>query len=84
MVFDHQEPGYENIGEAKDVLGALTALYNSINEAAVENRPALPADCAFLRSTLDNLADRAPIAERSLCHSLGHRLFVNQSLLSAD
>jgi hypothetical protein len=71
MVFDHQEPGYENIGEAKDVLCAL-------------NRPALPADCAFLRSTLDNLADRAPIAERSLCHSLGHRLFVNQSLLSAD
>jgi uncharacterized protein len=76
MVFDDQDPGYENIGQAEDVIGELMVLFNSINEAAAANRPALPADCVFRRSTLANLEEHAPIAEWSRGFLRGHRWLV--------
>jgi hypothetical protein len=54
-------------------VGELMALYNSINEAVVEDRAALPADCVFRTPTLANLEDRAPVAEWSRGILRGHQ-----------
>ena len=61
MVFGEHEAGYENLAEAKAVLGELMALYNSVNVAVASDRATLPADCTFRSTVLADLDDSAPL-----------------------
>jgi hypothetical protein len=64
IVFGDHEAGY-GPDEAEAGPGELMALYNSINEAVVEDRAALPADCVIRTPTVANLEEHAPVAEWS-------------------
>ena len=55
LVFDDQEPDYETMDEAQDVVAAMMALYNECNRQGVEARAALPPGCEIRSKPLDNL-----------------------------
>ena len=65
IVFGDQEAGYASLDEAEAVLGDLTALFDSINEAMGNDDAVLPPDCTFRDPTLANLEEHAPVAEWS-------------------
>jgi len=72
-IFDDQKPEYESVDEATTVISELMALYNAINAAVREHRPALPSDCRFRDDVLANLDDNAPIALWSRGFVQGHQ-----------
>ena len=64
-IFDDADAGYQNLGEAKRVLGELMTLHNAVNAAITEDEVSLPDDCSFREDILSNLDDDAPIAQWS-------------------
>ena len=73
IVFGDKDAGYETLEEAREVLGELMALYNSMNAAVAEDRAALPIDCAFRSNLLANLEADAPVAQWSRGFLRGHQ-----------
>ncbi len=73
IVFGDHEPEYASLEEAREVIGQLMAVYNSVNATMAEHRAALPTDCAFRNDPLANLEDDAPIAEWSRGFLRGHQ-----------
>lgn len=63
LVFDDQEPDYETMDEAQDVLAAMMALYNECNRQGVEGSAALPPGCEIRSKPLDNLDADAPLSQ---------------------
>src|SRR3989338_5353932 len=63
LVFDDQEPDYETMDEAQDVLAAMMALYNECNRQGVEGNAALPPGCEIRSKPLDNLDADAPLSQ---------------------
>lgn len=63
LVFDDQEPNYETLDEAQEVLAAMMALYNQGNRHGVEGSAALPPGCEIRSKPLDNLAADAPLSQ---------------------
>ena len=74
IIFDENEAGYATLDEAKEIVGELMTLYNEVNASVVENRVALPTDCAFRDEVLANLEDSAPIAQWSRGFLRGHQV----------
>jgi uncharacterized protein len=72
IVFGEQEPVYATLEEANNVLQQIMTLYNDISAAVLEERVALPADCAVEPRALDNLSDTAPLAQWSRGFMTGH------------
>jgi len=72
IVFSEGEAGYENLEEAKVILGQMMALYNEINSQVRVEPAELPADCQFRPDTLANFDDDAPIAQWSRGFRIGH------------
>ena len=73
IIFDENEAGYATLDEAKGIVGELMTLYNEVNACVVEDRVALPTDCAFRSEVLANLEDSAPIAQWSRGFLRGHQ-----------
>lgn len=73
IIFDENEAGYATLDEAKEIVGELMTLYNDVNASVVEDRVALPTDCAFRDGVLANLEDSAPIAQWSRGFLRGHQ-----------
>lgn len=63
LVFDDQEPGYETMDEAQDVLAAMLALYGDCNRQGVDGSAALPPGCEIRSTPLGNLAADAPLSQ---------------------
>lgn len=73
VIFGEREAEYENLEEARAIIGELMALYNLVNAAVFEHRAALPTDCRLRAETLANLEDDAPIAQWSRGFLQGHQ-----------
>ena len=73
IIFDEKEAGYATLNEAKEIVGELMTLYNEVNASVVEDRVALPTDCAFRDEVLANLEDGAPISQWSRGFLRGHQ-----------
>ncbi|MCB1749446.1 MAG: UPF0149 family protein [Gammaproteobacteria bacterium] len=69
--FADQDPGFTDPEQSRAVFEALVALYNEVNEGVVEDRPALPAGCAFRDDLMANAADDAPVARWAQGFDLG-------------
>jgi uncharacterized protein len=73
IVFGDQGAEYESLDEAREVIGELMALYNSVNAVVGDDRAALPTDCPFRSEPLANLEDDAPVAQWSRGFLRGHQ-----------
>ena len=65
IIFGDEEAGYTTLAEAKEVMGQIMALYNTINAAVLDPPTLLPGDCPLRHDVLANFADEAPIAQWS-------------------
>ena len=72
IVFGEKDAGYETLEQAREVLGELMTLYNSVN-AAVVDRATLPSDCEFRVDLLANFEADAPVAQWSRGFLRGHQ-----------
>lgn len=73
IVFGEQDAGYETLEEAREVLGQLMALYNSVNAAVAADRDVLWAECALRSDPIANLDVDAPVAQWSRGFLRGHQ-----------
>jgi uncharacterized protein len=73
IIFAEEEAGYASLEEAKEVIGELMALYNTVNTAVFEDTAALPPDCVFRDDILANFDDGAPVAQWSRGFLCGHQ-----------
>lgn len=64
---------FASLDEAQEILGQITALYNSINAAVSDAPTRLPAECPLRDDMLANFEDAAPIAQWSRGFLRGHR-----------
>lgn len=73
VIFNEAPALYASLDEAQAILGAIMSLYNDINDGVLNRTPALPADCAFRRTTLANLEDDAPVSRWARGFTEGHQ-----------
>ncbi len=73
IIFADEDADFASLDEAQEILGQITALYNSINAAVLDAQPLLPADCPLRDDVLANFDDDAPIAQWSRGFLLGHQ-----------
>lgn len=71
VIFGGEEPEYEDLPQAKKIIGELMALYNAVG-AAVNHPAGLPPDCPLYDDPLANMEDTAPVARWSRGFLLGH------------
>ncbi len=62
VIFGDKDAEFASLDEAQEILGQITALYNSINAAVLDAPTLLPADCQLRDDVLANFEDAAPIA----------------------
>ena len=65
IIFGDEEAGYTTLAEAKEVMGQIMALYNTINAAVLDPPTLLPGDCRLRDEVFANFAGDAPIAQWS-------------------
>ncbi len=73
IIFGDEKAAYANPDQAKEILGQIMALYNTINAAVLDPPTLLPADCPLRDDVLANFDDEAPIAQWSRGFLRGHR-----------
>ncbi len=73
LVFGDASPGFHTIEEAREVLPAIMALGNEINEGILRRAPELPAGCTVLDEPLANLDPGSPLAAWSRGFEVGFR-----------
>ncbi len=64
---------FASLDEAQEILGQITALYNSINAAVLDSPTLLPAYCQLRDDVLANFEDAAPMAQWSRGFLRGHQ-----------
>ena len=72
LVFNDKEAGYQNFEEAQQILAAIMALYNHINQGVQDKQPALPPQCEANRAIPSNLEPDAPISQWARGFGAGH------------
>ncbi len=73
VIFGDKDADFASLDEAQEILGQITALYNSINAAVLDAPTLLPADCRLWDDVLANFEDAAPMAQWSRGFLLGHQ-----------
>jgi uncharacterized protein len=73
VIFADREAMYEDIEEARLILGELMSVYNAVNAGVVDDQPSLPSDCRWRRDVLRNLVEDAPISQWSRGFLTGHQ-----------
>ena len=72
IIFAEEDAGYGSPDEAREILGQIMALYNTINAAVLAPPTLLPGDCQLREDALANFEDDAPIAQWSRGFVRGH------------
>jgi uncharacterized protein YecA (UPF0149 family) len=72
FIFNEKDPGYASLAEAEDVLKALMALYNDINEGVQQGKVKLPPRIELRRPALANLGGDAPLSGWARGFVIGH------------
>jgi uncharacterized protein len=72
IVFGEHGPGFETREQAQELLGALMALYNDINDGVLKGAPELPKECVFRDPPTANFDDDAPVSQWSRGFGEGH------------
>ena len=72
FIFADEEPEFEDMDEAKDIMDALMHLYNAINDDVMTKEPRLPRGCSFLDDPLANLEPEASVSQWSRGFTTGH------------
>ena len=73
IIFGDKDAEFASLDEAQEILGQITALYNSINAAVLNPPTRLPADCSLCDEVQANFNDDAPIAQWSRGFLRGHQ-----------
>lgn len=72
LIFNEGEAVYEDMEEARAILGAIMSLNNRINEEVREEGVELPPGCLILEKAAANLDDRAPLSQWATGFTDGH------------
>jgi uncharacterized protein len=72
FIFCGEEPEFESMEQAEQVMGGLMSLYNEINAVVRAEGPRQPAGWEFREDLLANLEPDAPVSEWSRGFSAGH------------
>ena len=72
FIFADEEPGFRDMEEAEEVMGALMHLYNAVNESVRAKGPRLPPGCVFLDPPMANLEPEAPVSQWARGFSAAH------------
>lgn len=65
LVFAEEDGNYKTLEEAQEILGAVMALYNEINNVVMDEVPELPAGCDFRPDPMANFEPDAPLSRWS-------------------
>jgi len=71
-IFADEEPEFEDLHEAQDIMDAIMHLYNAINENVQGKGPRVPPGCSFLDDPLANLEPEASVSQWSRGFTTGH------------
>lgn len=73
MIFGGEEPEFEDLAEAQEVMEALMGLYNLTLSDVRSGAKGAAAECAFREEVLANLEPDAPVAEWARGFRFGHQ-----------
>lgn len=72
LIFDDEDPGFEDENEAQRVLNNMMALYNEVNTAVLNRSEDLARGCLFDDDLLANFSKNASISQWSQGFLVGH------------
>ena len=72
IISNEEDMRYEDIDEARRVLGHIMVVYNQVNASVLERSDAMPTGCEFLTDTDANFDEQAPVSQWSRGFALGH------------
>ncbi len=72
LIFDDEDPNYQDMDEAMEITEAIMTLYNQYNDQVVQGAVQLPDGCKLSDSPLDNLMEDAPVSQWSNGFLYGH------------
>jgi yecA family protein len=72
IISNDEDMLYEDVDEARRVLGQIMAMYNQVNASALGRSDAMPVGCEFLADTDANFDEQAPVSQWSRGFALGH------------
>lgn len=72
VVLNESEGGLASLDEAQEVLPAIMALYNFVNDGVLDGEPKLPPGCTTLAEPIANLEPDAPLSQWARGMAGGH------------
>lgn len=77
LAFGGDSPGFDSVDEAQEILSAIIALSNRINDGIVRREPELPEGCTILEDPLANLDPSSSLSQWSRGFKVGYH-YVNE------
>ena len=77
LVFNESEGGFASLEDTQEVLQAVMALYNFVNNGVLDREPKLPPDCTTLADPIANLEPDAPLSQWACGFVGGHEWLEN-------
>lgn len=72
VISNEESIGYRDETEARQILGLIMDLYNTVNAAVLERSDSLPMGCEFRSEIEENFDDELPISQWSRGFMIGH------------
>lgn len=72
IISNEENIGYSDETEARQIIGLIMDLYNTVNAAVLERSDSLPLGCGFESEIEENFDDELPISQWSRGFMIGH------------